>query len=135
MVSNSIGLQLSVAFNSISYYNSNGNCVPNNSFKSYVCTTPLPEYGSGNITNEPLFVDPANGNYRLQPTSPCINSGYNAYLTITNNFWETPDTFYFTFLTNDLDGNSRIAGGTVDLGAYEFQSPASSISYAWLQQY
>lgn len=30
---------------------------------------------TGNITSDPLFVDAANGNYNLRPTSPCIGSG------------------------------------------------------------
>jgi hypothetical protein len=74
----------------------------------------------GNITNAPLFVDP-NGwaDLRLQSNSPCVNSGNNSYVTTTD----------------DLDGNPRIVGGTVDMGAYEYQSPQSSISYAWLQHY
>ena len=90
------------------------------SLLNYCCTRLLPTFGVGNITNAPLFVD-MNGwtDLRLQSNSPCINAGNNA--SVTN--------------ATDLDGNLRISGGTVDIGAFEFQSPASTISYAWLQQY
>ncbi len=85
---------------------------------NYCCTTPLPG-GIGNIVADPLFVNQAGGDYHLQANSPCINSGNNTF--VTNNL--------------DLDGNLRIVGGTVDIGAYEYQTPVSKISYAWLQQY
>jgi hypothetical protein len=107
--------------NCILYYNT-AHAAPDydeTSGLNYCCTTPLPASGAGNITNAPLFVDPQNGNLRLQPNSPCINAGNNAY---------APGTL-------ELDGNPRIVGGTVDIGAYEFQTPASVLSYAWLQQY
>ncbi len=31
--------------------------------------------GDGNILSDPLFVDPTNGDYHLQPNSPCIDAG------------------------------------------------------------
>jgi hypothetical protein len=90
-----------------------------NSTLNHCCATPLPAGGTGNFTNAPLFVDRAGGNLRLQTNSPCINAGRNAYSSGAI----------------DLDGNSRISGGTVDVGAYEVQFAASVISYAWLQWY
>ena len=85
---------------------------------NYCDTTPL-VFGFGNITNEPVFVNLVGGDFHLQSNSPCINSGNNSYVTTTA----------------DVDGNTRIVGGTVDIGAYEYQTPTSVISYAWLQQY
>jgi hypothetical protein len=108
-VMNSILVQNTDTFGAPNYYDAT---------LSYCCTVPDPG-GIANITVDPAFVDVAGGNYHLQTNSPCINSGNNA---------SAPGG-------TDLDGNPRIRGGTVDIGAYEFQSPASVISYAWLQQY
>ena len=85
----------------------------------YCCTVPLPANGLGNITNNPLFVDLASGNLRLQSNSPCINAGDNA--SVVGN--------------TDLDGRPRIVGGTVDIGAYEYQPCASGAFIGWLLQY
>jgi hypothetical protein len=103
--------------NCIVYYNTPGN--GSGVIMSSCCTTPLPTIGIGNITNAPLFVNLAGGDFHLQSNSPCINSGNNAYVTSAN----------------DLDGNPRIVGGTVDIGTYEYQTPTSILSYAWAQQY
>jgi hypothetical protein len=64
-----------------------------------------------NWTGDPLFANLAAGNLRLQPNSPCINAGNNS--SVTN--------------ATDLDGKPRISGGTVDIGAYEYQWPQLTI--------
>ena len=84
--------------------------------------------GNGNIDTDPLFTqagywanfydpnivvepdDPnaswTDGDYRLNPCSPCINHGDPNYISGPN---ET-----------DLDGNPRVVGGRIDMGAYEY---------------
>ena len=86
---------------------------------NYCCTTPTSSFNIGGITNAPAFVNPAAGDFHLSASSPCINAGNNANASGTN----------------DLDGNPRIVGGTVDIGAYEYQTPASVLSYVWAQKY
>ena len=115
------GIYNSAAANSIVYYNRAPNNNSSNQFGStlaYSCIHPhVPEVG--NFTNAPQFVNLSTGDLRLQSNSPCINAGDNA----------------FTVGEKDRAANSRVVGGAVDMGAYEFQFPASLISYAWLLQY
>ncbi|WP_181358334.1 right-handed parallel beta-helix repeat-containing protein [Taibaiella chishuiensis] len=56
----------------------------------------------GNIN--PLFINNMVNNFRLQATSPCIDAGTNDSIA---------------GFPADLEGNTRILGGTVDMGAYE----------------
>lgn len=80
--------------------------------------------GPGNIDTDPLFADPAGGDYRLALHSPCIDAGHN------NAIAELAET--------DYDGNPRFADGpaddsgcgvpvVVDIGAYEFEGPSSPV--------
>lgn len=66
---------------------------------------------NGNLTVDPLFVNPTHGNYQLKGGSPAIDTGANSspYLTV-----------------KDFAGNERIVNGNdgptaiVDMGALEF---------------
>lgn len=102
--------------NCVAYFNSapdepnHGGCTFN-----YSCTTPWP-VGTGNITNDPQFVNMGTGNYRLDIHSPCIDRGNNQYVASS--------------AETDLDGHPRIAYGVVDMGAYENQEPLGY--WAWV---
>ncbi|MDR3219800.1 MAG: right-handed parallel beta-helix repeat-containing protein [Dysgonamonadaceae bacterium] len=71
--------------------------------------------GGNNIDADPLFVSPlaaesaptTAGDYRLQAASPAIGKGNNEY----------------NLTTTDLDGNPRLSGASIDMGAYEYQIP------------
>ncbi len=63
--------------------------------------------GNNNLIGaDPFFVDPGNSDYRLLAGSPAINAGNN-----------DPPGGLGAF---DLDGEDRIFGPAVDIGAYEF---------------
>ena len=73
--------------------------------------------GEGNIVTNPLFVSASD--WHLQAGSPCINAG-------TNDLAVGETDFY---------GDTRIAGGTVDMGASEYQTAAPATGYAaWAAQ-
>ena len=94
--------------NSIIYFNTGSanyiiNTGTGNSL-TYSCTTPL-YTGTGNISDDPQFVNAGSGDYNLTSTSTLIDAGLNRA-------WMTG--------ANDLSGNNRIYNSTVDIGAYEY---------------
>jgi hypothetical protein len=68
--------------------------------------------GTGNITNDPQFVNFSAGDCRLQIASPCINTG-------TNQDWMT-NSF-------DIQGHDRIIFDKVDMGAFEYGGPVIAV--------
>jgi hypothetical protein len=70
------------------------------------CDFEDPYAGAGNISADPLFADPASGDFHLSAFSPCIDSG--------SSLWPAPPT--------DIDGDHRMdhpdvpntGGGPVD---------------------
>lgn len=78
-------------------------------------TIPFGTWGTdlgGNLDINPQFLN-ANNDFRLSATSPAVNAGDNQFFSAG----QTPDISSFT---NDVGGNPRIYGGTIDIGAYEY---------------
>jgi hypothetical protein len=67
--------------------------------------------GGGNIDADPDFESLELGNLRVRPGSPAIDAGDPS----------APD-----LADHDLDGNPRILGATIDMGAYEFVGPVAA---------
>lgn len=87
-----------------------------NAFR-YCCAqfTVPPQPNAGNISSDPQFVNPAVGDYRLLPGSPCVNAG-------TNLPWMDAAV--------DLDGHARLDRFTrqADMGCWEYVYRGSVIS-------
>ncbi len=79
---------------------------------SYSCIQGWTEGGRGNTPEDPGFVGPTLGDYRLAEGSPCINKGANYY--------------WFVWPQRDIDGNCRLAGSRVDIGCHEYGSSPDS---------
>ena len=115
------GMYGGTAYNSIVYFNSasGGANWTNNPNMYYCCTTPNPSYGSGNITNDPSFVDVPGGDFRLKCGSPCIDAGFTNAIIFA--------------ATNDIRGVARPLDGNgdgiaqFDMGAYEYDPAIDQI--------
>ena len=59
------------------------------------------------LSDAPLFIDPDSEDYHLSAASPCVDAGYD----------DTPEGILNGY---DLDGNWRMSGNGIDIGAYEY---------------
>lgn len=72
---------------------------------SHLCSVERELTGNGSIVANPCFVDPANDDYRLRASSPCLDAGSGDHVKVQYN--------------KDLAGNDRVIGAAPDMGCLE----------------
>lgn len=77
------------------------NCVYDN---NYLGISP----GTGDISEDPLLVNPDDRDFHIASNSPCVDAGWNSAPMLAE---------------KDMDNNPRIWNGVVDIGAYEYALP------------
>ena len=110
--SSSAGTYYGSTYNCIVWNNRNRNGTLSNhpgQTMYYSCSSPTPS-GTSNINSDPQFMDASNDDYQLKATSPCVNKGYNSY--VTHPF--------------DLIHNPRTLNAQVDMGAYEWMGTVAT---------
>ncbi len=97
------------------------------------------QVGTATSPIDPMFVDPAGGDYRLLSGSPAIDMGSALYLDEMDSDGDGPDveidlngsgTIGDYTIANDLDGNARVFGVAVDMGALEYSNTAPAAAPA-----
>ncbi len=98
------------------YYHQTGTVTTGGYVYSNCCVAPLPAQQADCLEDDPLFADPAAGNYRLQRDSLCVNSGLNQP-------WMEGDL--------ELDNHHRLDrfNRLVDRGAYEYVFPGTIFGF------
>jgi hypothetical protein len=81
--------------------------------------------GEHSIQQDPNFADTADDNFSLQSNSPAINAGTNSVWSGQNNIID----YEGNAITNG-SGTIVASGGTVDIGAYEFQDSTAPTTTA-----
>ncbi|MCP4644969.1 MAG: hypothetical protein GY851_31295, partial [bacterium] len=80
--------------------------------------------GTGNIDANPLFANAASGNLRLQSTSPAIDAGDNAAVSVATDLDGHPRRTDVSTIPDTGNGTAPI----VDMGAYEYHARALAIA-------
>jgi predicted outer membrane repeat protein len=81
---------------------------------------PTPGTCSGIIDSDPQWVDPANGDFRLQPYSPAVDAGDLSALPADSNDLDG-DGNTTEPVARDVRNRPRVVVGRVDIGALEAQ--------------